>query len=77
MDAYSLPWFDPLEEAEARAEAVADGLRAGAGSSMIYMSGRTYENSSVAPTNNPVDSFRAPLTLSCVQTTTSVVGGAL
>lgn len=30
MDAYSLPWFDPLEEAEARAEAVDDGLRAGA-----------------------------------------------
>ena len=70
MDAYSLPWFDPLEEAEARAEAVEDGLRAGAdtlneGSRADKIEGSRKPNASVyvAPHPSAVSYQGAPLAL--------------
>lgn len=68
MDVYELPWFDPLEEAEARAEAVEDSLRAGAdtlnkggraGRIKVFRHAQD-EAQSVAPTAFVVPSLEVP-----------------
>lgn len=66
---YELPWWDAVEEAESRLEALEDDLNGCSESSILEGSRRTNESSQhMAPLQNPVDSGRTSLTLSCVLT---------
>lgn len=75
MNAYELPWFDPEDEAELRAEAAGEDADSGRTDVLEFPCSDAHPGRlSVALTLSLVDSLGHLLALPCVGTTTSSWG---